>query len=326
MIMNKTCEIIQDLLPLYMDHACSEASVTMVEAHLAECKECAKIRDSMKSNPYDAALQLEKEDVLAHHAKRQKRKTLAAGAGIAGVLCIPIIVCLIVNLAVGHALDWFFIVLASMMVLASLLVVPLVAEKQRGLCTLFSFTGSLLLLLFICALYTNGNWFFVAGSSVLFGLSVLFAPYLSCVLPLPAFWARNKGLFVFTVDTSLFAVMLLCIGFHVNSRAYWKLMPPIVLFNAGFLWCLFLICRYLKISRWSRAGIANLLTGVYVFTVDRVVAWILGEARPWPGFYPNIWNFHTSDGNIKWLFLIVSIFFGLTFLGIGIWRERNARK
>ena len=73
-------------------------------------------------------MKAEKNDVIAHHAKTQTRKTLIAGASIAGVLCIPILVCLIVNLAVGHALSWFFIVLTSLLVVASLTVVPLVVE------------------------------------------------------------------------------------------------------------------------------------------------------------------------------------------------------
>lgn len=34
--MNKQCEIIRDLLPLYMDGACSESSAQMIEEHLSE--------------------------------------------------------------------------------------------------------------------------------------------------------------------------------------------------------------------------------------------------------------------------------------------------
>ncbi|MCI8465103.1 MAG: hypothetical protein HFI63_04500 [Lachnospiraceae bacterium] len=321
--MNQPCEIIRDLLPLYIDNACSAPSVEMIENHLAECSACTELLQSMKSNQYETALHLEKEGVIAHQARRQKRKTLIAGAGIAGILCIPILVCLIVNLAVGHALDWFFIVLTSMMVLASLLVVPLIADRQRGLYTIFSFTGSLLLLLFTCAVYTGGDWFLLAGTAVLFGLSVLFTPYLAYTLPLPAFWKRNRGLFFFSVDSVLFVVMLLCIGFYCDSALYWKLMPPIVLFNAGFLWGLFLICRYLTTNRWIRAGIASVMTGGYIFIVDPVIARILGERRSLPGFHLNTWNLVTSDENIKWLILIGSIFAGLICVGIGIVRKRK---
>ena len=39
--MNKvSCEIIQDLLPLYCDDACSAESRQMVQAHLQSCETC----------------------------------------------------------------------------------------------------------------------------------------------------------------------------------------------------------------------------------------------------------------------------------------------
>ena len=64
---------------------------------------------------------------------------------------IPMIVCQICNIAVDHALDWFFIVLASLLVLASVTVLPLLAQTKKGLWTIMGFTLSILfLLLVIC--------------------------------------------------------------------------------------------------------------------------------------------------------------------------------
>ena len=37
------CDIVQDLLPLYYDHACSPASCELVRQHLADCADCEKI-------------------------------------------------------------------------------------------------------------------------------------------------------------------------------------------------------------------------------------------------------------------------------------------
>lgn len=39
-----TCEVIQDLLPLYLDGCCSEQSGRIVENHLADCADCRKKR------------------------------------------------------------------------------------------------------------------------------------------------------------------------------------------------------------------------------------------------------------------------------------------
>ncbi len=46
---HKDCNIVRDLLPLYMDKCCSEESCTAVEAHLKECPECRLIMEDMAS-------------------------------------------------------------------------------------------------------------------------------------------------------------------------------------------------------------------------------------------------------------------------------------
>lgn len=45
--MNISCEIIRDLLPLYVDDVCSKASRTVVENHLQTCSECKKELEMM---------------------------------------------------------------------------------------------------------------------------------------------------------------------------------------------------------------------------------------------------------------------------------------
>lgn len=316
-IMNKQCEIVQDLLPLYVDEVCSKSSAEMVEEHVSECKECLKLRDMMKNKNCEGALRSETESVITHHAKSQKRKTLMAGFCIAGILCIPILVCLIVNLAVGHALDWFFIVLTSLMVFASLVVVPLVVEKQKGLYTIGSFTVSLMLLLMTCAIYTKGNWFWVVSSSVLFGLSVMLMPYIAYHIPLGGFWKRHKGLLILGVDVILLFTMLFCIGIFVNNTMYWKATPPIVLFATGFVWMIFLICRYLKVSKFIRAGITCMLVGGFSFLIDYVVDAIFDDNPVWPVMNFKVWNTATLDGNIDWIILIVFAVIGIFLIGIG---------
>ena len=42
------CDIIRDLLPLYCDGLCSEASKQEIEAHVAQCQECHACLAEMK--------------------------------------------------------------------------------------------------------------------------------------------------------------------------------------------------------------------------------------------------------------------------------------
>ena len=53
---NKECEIVQDLLPLYYDKACSEASCSFVEKHMAGCSDCQKIYNELQENNVDEVL------------------------------------------------------------------------------------------------------------------------------------------------------------------------------------------------------------------------------------------------------------------------------
>ena len=53
---NKECDIVQDLLPLYYDNACSEESRRFVEKHLPGCNDCQKMYNELKENNVDEVL------------------------------------------------------------------------------------------------------------------------------------------------------------------------------------------------------------------------------------------------------------------------------
>lgn len=42
------CEVIRDLMPLYLDECCSDKSRLLVEEHLAECSACRKLMEEMQ--------------------------------------------------------------------------------------------------------------------------------------------------------------------------------------------------------------------------------------------------------------------------------------
>lgn len=106
--MKLNCNVIKDLLPLYADQICSEESRGLVEEHLTDCTDCSALLRQMRSEEMENSLETEAVDVLHRQAKLFKRKSAVIGAAIAGIFMIPVLVCLIVNLATGAALDWFF--------------------------------------------------------------------------------------------------------------------------------------------------------------------------------------------------------------------------
>lgn len=73
--MKLSCNVTQDLLPLYHDGVCSEESRTLVAQHLEECEACKKIMEDLNAAP---APEVHVDDAAALKAlKKQWGKSLA---------------------------------------------------------------------------------------------------------------------------------------------------------------------------------------------------------------------------------------------------------
>ena len=85
----KQCDIIQDLLPSYVDGICSEASKLWIEEHLAECEACRQTMEMLKNTEISARkLELAQLDA----GKKVKKKQLKHSIVNLGLcLCIAIL-------------------------------------------------------------------------------------------------------------------------------------------------------------------------------------------------------------------------------------------
>ena len=207
--MKMDCEIVRDLLPLYADNACSGKSRDMVEEHLMECPDCRDLMDRLRETEIEEDLQSERESVIQYGIRRFRRRTAAVGSAVSGVLLVPILLCLVANLLTGPSLSWVSVVLAAVCVLASLVVVPIVVPEDKLFWTFCAFCASLLLLLGVACLYTRGDWFWIASSAVLFGLSAIFLPFVIRARPVQRLiGSSNRWIIVLGVDIALFINML----------------------------------------------------------------------------------------------------------------------
>ena len=272
--MKYECEVIQDLLPLYKDSACSVASALAVQEHLNECEKCRKFLDRLNDTSVDEMILHERDNVIGTQSKYFKRKSALAGSVVGGIFALPILICLIVNLASGHGLTWFFIVLAAMLIPASLFVVPLMATKNRMFLTMTSLTGSIIFLLAVCCLYSGGDWFFVAASSVLFGLTVCFAPFIACRRPVNKFLGNCKGLAVMSAYTLTFFLMILCIGISVATPGFFgetlSICIPLVL----MAWAMFLIIRFLPANGLVKTGVCIAALSTFSYVGSEMILWL----------------------------------------------------
>ena len=324
--MKVSCDVIRDLLPLYCDDVCSGQSKRMVDEHLAECPECAATLQKMANNTYDTHLHRESQNLVGQFTRRVKRKSLIAGLCLSAVMAVPVLVCLIVNLATGHALDWFFIVLTALMVAASLTVVPMVVESKKYLWTVASFTGSLLMLLLTCCLYTRGDWFFGAAIPVLFGLAVPFLPGVLYQLPRRGLLRNHKGLIAMTADTILLYATIV-VGLSTSPDSDWHIALLSSVVALILPWTLFVIIRYLRANGFVRAGLSVMAGGIMLSLINDVTNWILDGVITRPALLTaNLCQWHGDaavNANVYLIMLLTGLIVGGALLVTGVIRKRK---
>lgn len=314
--MDQNCNVVRDILPLYVDEVCSKESKELVERHVQQCQECANILAQLKNNECVEMMKQESNEVVARHAKKERRVSAVIGLVFAAILMIPILACMIVNLVTGHGLSWFFIVLTSLMVFASLTVVPLVAYTNKGLWTIGTFTASLLILFATICIYTRGRWFFIVSSSTLFGLGIIFFPIIAREIK-KGFFSHHKGFFVLGLDTILFLVMIFVIGVNVHSTKYWSISGTIVFIVLLIIWGIFIMARYVKVDVLTKAGLITIWIGFWTASAKNIAIMMLGYTVVWHAFRPFEWNLSTINSNLHWIEFIVCTIIGGLLVTIG---------
>ncbi len=325
--MKYSCDVVRDLLPLYCDDVCSDASKTMVQEHIAECAPCGDVLKKMEDKTYDNRLKDERQNVVAHHAQKERRRSWIAGLWISAALAVPILVCLIVNLATGHALDWFFIVLTAILLLASLTALPMLMNENKFLWTVGCATTSLILLLLVCNLYTGGHWFLTAVVPILFGLSVVLLPIVLHKLPLKGFFANNKGLIAMVIDTVLLFAVVAVSGAHTyTSPDSWRIAMRMTAFQIILPWVLFLIIRYIPANRLTRAGTATIFGSAFITMINWITERILGNTGATLYFRDInlfVWNNATLNPNIYFLTLLAGAVVGGGLIIAGVRMDKK---
>ena len=221
--MKTDCEIIRDLLPLYVDDICSEKSRELVDEHLRECTECGSLLDRLKRTEIENGLKAEKEDAISYGVRKFKQLSARTGITASGLFMIPVLGLLAINLVAGSQLGWFLIMVAALIVAASVIAVPILVPESKLFWTLCAFTASTELLLGVICLVTRGTWFGIAGSAVLFGLAVCFLPWAIRAKPLRKWIGnRSKVLIVICADALLFLNMMTMIMLHAGgANRFW---------------------------------------------------------------------------------------------------------
>ena len=239
--MKTDCDVIRDLLPLYTDEACSEKSRDLVNEHLQECPACQEVLRKLQETEIENDLRSEKNEVIEYGIRRFKRRSAAIGSAVSGSFMIPILICLYISFVFGTSLNWIFIVMAALCVAASLIVVPLTVPEDKFFWTFCAFCVSLIMLFAVICLCTRGNWFWIASSATLFGLAVIFLPFLIKARPVQNLIGNsNKRLVVLGLHAAL------VVNIMTTITSYGRLSRRMLVSRGLFLVILLLAVDYYR--------------------------------------------------------------------------------
>ena len=201
--MNKTiitdCEVVQDLLPLYIDGCCSETSSRAVEDHLNTCNDCKHIYEMMK-----------RECVSERTDVKKSIKPISVNGWKASVIQSVLLFLSFAVLSVGITLEAYTPYGVKNGIWAFLVIIPVA-----------SFMLSLSNWYFI-RLYKNKKLF--VGASVLFNL---FLELCFCIWGVfhfrSTFFSLDVSHFSF-ICMSLCVCIVLCFLTGILSRVYAKML------------------------------------------------------------------------------------------------------
>lgn len=236
---------------------------------------------------------------------------------------LSLLICFICNLAVQHKLSWFFIVLASELIAISLTLVPVIVPEKKALAALGTFTFSTSLLLLICSIFTGGDWFILACLSVIFGLSIVFLPFVLRSLPLLTPLSEQKALIYFVSESLLLFLLLLVCDLYTNGGWFFTRALPIAGFSLLLPWGCMIIFRYCPINIFYKIAGCFALSAAFEYTIQGFLNFILQTGSSSPGFTFDFarWNDSTINGNINMIILLSLLFLTLLFVIAGISRH-----
>ena len=233
---------------------------------------------------------------------------------------VALLTCFICNLAVNHTLSWFFVVLAAL--LCAYTFVPTVScffESKKLLVFSVSTYLSICLLLFTCAVYTDGlSWFLTACIGVLMGYVLVFGP----ILLSNTEYARHKFVISLTLIFALTVLMML----HICLWRPFALGRAILVAAYGFAPAIIsaYICTF-HLDAFLKAGICTSTSAVMFYFANYVITLLFDSSVNHYQVDFHDWE-QCINGNIQLISLISLLLMSIVFIGIGIFRIRKSKQ
>lgn len=322
------CDVVQDLLPLYYDNACTSASKKMVEQHLMTCEKCKKTYEALRNTTIDTVMKDEAEGILERHAKKERNMAYKAGIMIALILMVPVVITFIVSMSSGGGLGVFAVLTASMLLVASLSVVPLLSTQRRMTKSILASVIALLLIFFFVDRMNGGGEFVLWTIPTIFGLSIVFFPLVIRNITLPPILSDKKALITLTWDTLWLFLTIFEVCNHSGDIEGMRTGYTVSLILMTGVWLVFLIARYLPVNVWIKAGIILIISCIWTAFTNDVYAYFAEHKKQLTILSTNFSDWSTNicvNANVYTLILIFGGIVGGGLLVYGIINMKRKR-
>ena len=322
------CDVVQDLLPLYYDNACTSASKKMVEQHLMTCEKCKKTYEAVRNTTIDTVMKDEAEGILERHAKKERNMAYKAGIMIALILMVPVVITFIVSMSSGGGLGVFAVLTASMLLVASLSVVPLLSTQRRMTKSILASVIALLLIFFFVDRMNGGGEFVLWTIPTIFGLSIVFFPLVIRNITLPPILSDKKALITLTWDTLWLFLTIFEVCNHSGDIEGMRTGYTVSLILMTGVWLIFLVARYLPVNVWIKAGIILIISCIWMAFTNDVYAYFAEHKKQLTILSTNFSDWSTNicvNANVYTLILIFGGIVGGGLLVYGIINMKRKR-
>lgn len=258
------CDVVQDLLPLYVDGVCSADSRQLVDAHLAECDDCRRVLADLQESETEVAFHADAKAVIRAHNKHQSKTALALGVLISVFLTGVMGVMLYVTLKGWSDWQTTITVGASLLFLAGLTAVPLLASSKR-LTKAIVFSTLALVLVILCeeAFFgeESGLETLQIITATIFAISLFAFPVVVRQAHLPEPLCHHKLVITMLWDSIWFVLMMLFLAIDVPQEMGFVTVATLSL--VAVAWLIALATRYLRVHWLAKGGIAVVLLALW---------------------------------------------------------------
>ena len=249
---------------------------------------------------------------------------------------IALLTCFICNLAINKKLDWFFIVLFSLLLAFSFTNLPKFIKSNALVKLLTCWYVCLSALLLTCAIYTNGNWFFISAVSILLGLVCVFAPIFIARYKVFERIRKYNEFVSVAIDFVLLNILLIIIDSYCLKNGYttnsWYIKLGLSISLVVYIILNGLMCvKFIKTNKLIKTSIILWAINLLIYGLPNLIkvknASIQAELNDLNIFKANfsVWNVETIENNVNLIVAICITLVATAFLAFGVAKAKRQK-